>query len=138
MDLQAEFFFGNSKSPQNRLKSFRVVDCQIEFNRTYNEFGPSGAVKNRIIEVCVIAPGKKDLSLFDWFTSKIEMYGGISFSEPTGEETSSSPVQTIYFEGAQCIGLSEFYDIDTQKRRTLKLRISAEIIAVNNINFISD
>jgi len=138
MELEAELFFGNSMSPQNRPKTFHVVDCRIEFNRTYNEFGPSGAVKNRIIEVCVIAPGKNDLFFFDWFTSKNEMNGGIFFSEPTKKMTSSSPVQTIYFEGAQCIGLSEFYDINTQNRRTLKLRISAELIAVNNINFISD
>lgn len=138
MEFQAELFFGNIKSSSKSKKSYGVEYCQFEFNRTYNEFGPSGSLKNKIIEVCVIAPGKNDLFFFDWFTSKNEMNGGIFFSEPTQKMTSSSPVQTIYFEGAQCIGLSEFYDIDTQNRRTLKLRISAELIAVNNINFISD
>ena len=137
MELQAVLELGGFKT--NRyLKSYPVVDCRIEFNRMYNEFGPSGSMKNRTIEVWVIAPGKNDLGLFEWYTSQGVEDGAIIISSLIDDNSSPSLVQRISFDGAQCVGLSEIYDIDSQKRRTLKLRIMADYMAINDIGFISD
>lgn len=138
MELEAELFFGNIKSSSKSKKSYGVEYCQFEFNRTYNEFGPSGSLKNKIIEVCVIAPGKNDLFFFDWFTSQRALDGYIKIYPLIVGNKSPVEYQIVSFEGAQCLALSEFYDKSSEKQRILKLRITAEIMAFNNINFIGD
>ena len=41
----------------------------------------------------------------------------------------------LFFEDAKCFSLSENYDINTSRRRTLKLAIEAETITVDDVVF---
>ena len=44
--------------------------------------------------------------------------------------------QTIYFEDAKCFSLSEIYDIDSSRRRLLKIAIGAEKMTIDDTTFI--
>lgn len=135
MALTAVLEFGDNRTERYNRR-YLVQDCQLEFNRLYNEFGPSGSVKDKTVEVCVVAPGKEDLNLFEWFASQSVLDGRIVISTMTDNNFDQEGTQTLCFEGGQCMALSEIYDIDTMRRRMLKLRITAETMTIDGINFI--
>ena len=135
MALTAVLEFGDNRI-QRYTKRYLVQDCQLEFNRSYNDFGPSETMRDKTVEVYVIAPGMTDLNLFEWFTSQSQLDGRIQISTVSDDHFSTTETQTLFFEGAQCVALSELYDIDSLKRRTLRLCIMAQTLTIDGINFI--
>lgn len=134
MALAAILEFGDNKM-ERYTRRYLVQDCQFDFNRSYTEFGPSCTLKGRTVEISVVAPGKTDLNLFEWFTSQSILDGRILFSTTADDSSFSEGRQMLLFEGAQCLSLSEVYDKNTQRRRTIKLRIIAESFTIDGIVF---
>ena len=113
-----------------------MSDCRFVFDRPYNEFRPEGAARCERLEVVVIAPGKSDLSLFEWFYSQGVQNGRIVISLAVEKKFDENDTQTIYFEDAKCFSLSEIYDIDSSRRRLLKIAIGAEKMTIDDTTFI--
>lgn len=134
MALQAVLEFGDN-SIQRYSKQYLVSDCRFVFDRSYNEFRPEGAAYCDRIEVVIIAPGKTDLSLFEWFANQGEMSGRISISLSIESKFDDTDTQMLFFEDAKCFSLSECYDVDNSRRRLLRLGILAERIKIDNTTF---
>lgn len=117
-------------------KQYMVSDCRFVFDRPYNEFRPEGAARCERLEVFVIAPGKSDLSLFEWFYSQGVQNGRIVISLAVEKKFDENDTQVIYFEDAKCFSLSEIYDIDSSRRRLLKLAIGADKMTIDDTSFI--
>jgi len=83
----------------------------------------------------VVAPGKNDLGLFEWFSNQGTMSGRLVISLANEAKLNDSDAQILYFEDAQCFSLSELYDIDISRRRLLKLSISAETMNIDGITY---
>ena len=134
MALIATLEFGNN-SIRRYFKSYLVADCNLVCERSYSEFQPDSAARCERVEVSVVAPGKDDLNLFEWYASQNPLSGRIVISlSPTGKSDTPDE-QVIYFEDAKCFSLSEYYDIDSSSRRILRLGIMAEMIQLDDINF---
>ena len=97
-------------------------------------FSPERAPRCERMEVTVIAPGKSDLSLFQWYSQQEINDGRIAISLVGDGKIEADP-QVIYFENGQCLSFSEVYDIDNSRRRLLKLAIIAEKIELENVEF---
>jgi hypothetical protein len=86
------------------------------------------------MELFVVAPGKEDLTLFEWFADQSVLDGRITISLGATNDNSLDS-QEIVFEEAVCFALSEMYDIDSSMRRLLKLSILAKKICIDDVCF---
>ena len=107
-------------------KQYLVSDCRLLLARPYNGYSPEGAARCERVEVTVVAPGKDDLGLIEWFSSQGVQDGRIVISLTNEAKADDTDAQILYFEGAKCFSLSEYYDINVSCRRLFKLAICAE------------
>ena len=131
MALTAVLEFGDNNI-RRYSKQFMVADCRFVFDRSYNDFCPEGDTRCDRMELFVVAPGKEDLTLFEWFADQSVLDGRITISLGATSD-SSLDSQEIYFEDAVCFALSEIYDIESSKRRLLKLSILARKICIDDV-----
>ena len=81
----------------------------------------------------VVAPGKDDLGLIDWFSTQGVQNGRIIISLTNEVKADDADAQILYFEGAKCFSLSEYYDVNVSRRRLLKLAIGAETLEIDGV-----
>lgn len=134
MALTATLEFGDNNI-KRYSKKYLVSDCRFVFSKPYNEFRPNGNTRCECLEVVVVAPGKDDLNLFEWFSTQGVQNGRIVISLSTNDQNEPEDSHTIHFDDAQCFSLSETYDIDKQRRRLLTLGIIAESIVIDEAFF---
>ena len=134
MALTAVLEFGDN-SIKRYSKSYMIADCQFVFERPCNQYAPEGVAKCERIELEVIAPGREDLGLYEWYSAQSVQNGRLTIDINNGG-TGDTDVQTLYFEEARCFSLSEYYDISTSRRRMIKLAIIAEEVSLDDIRFV--
>ena len=132
MALTAVLEFGDN-SIKRYSKQYMVSDCRLLFARPFNGFSPEGAARCERVEVTVVAPGKDDLGLIEWFSTQGVQNGRIVISLTNDPKGNDSDTQILYFEEAKCFSLSEFYDINVSRRRLMKLAISAETMEIDGV-----
>lgn len=115
-------------------RQYKVVRCQYNFSRGYNFRMPDTTSRNKSISITIVAPGKEDLSLYDWYINRTVLNGRILF-DLSGQAMFDENPKTIYFEGASCFSLSESYHIDQENRRLIHIEITTEETTVDNIRF---
>lgn len=133
MALTAVLEFGDNDI-RRYSKQFMVADCRFVFDRPYNDFCPEGHTRCERMELFVVAPGKEDLTLFEWFANQSVLDGRVVISLGASND-SSIDSQKIVFEEAVCFALSEMYDIESSMRRLLKLSILANKICIDDVCF---
>ena len=133
MALTAVLEFGDNNI-RRYSKQFMVADCRFVFDRSYNDFCPEGDTRCERMELFVVAPGKEDLMLFEWFANQSVLDGRVVISLGAAND-SSLDSQEIVFEEAVCFALSEMYDIESSMRRLLKLSILANKICIDDVCF---
>ncbi len=134
MALTAVLEFGDN-SIRRYSKSYLVADCRVVIDRPYNEFCPDGSTRCERIELNVVAPGKDDLFMIEWFSDQSVRDGRVVINLSSVGD-SGLDTQEIYFEGAVCFALSEFYDINSSRRRLLKLSIIAQNVCIDDVDFL--
>lgn len=134
MALTAVLEFGDN-SIRRYTKQYLLSDCRFVFDRPYNAFSPERPAHCERMEVVVIAPGKSDLSLFQWFSNQESREGRIAISLIGDAKQNEAEPQVIYFEDAKCLSLSEMYDIDSSSRRLIKLAIISDKIEIEDVEF---
>ena len=134
MALTATLEFGDNNIGRYP-KRYLVSDYHLVFDRSFNTFAPEATARCERLEVVVVAPGRNDLSLFEWFSNQGTMSGRLFISLANEAKLDDTDAQILYFEDAQCFSLSEFYDIDVSRRRLLRLSISAENMNIDGVNF---
>ena len=133
MALIAALEFGDNNI-RRYTKQYLLADCRFVFDRPYNAFSPERPARCERLEVVVIAPGKRDLGLFQWFSNQESLDGRIVISLG-GSKPGVDDTQVIFFENAKCFALSEMYDISSSRRRLLKLLIGSEKIEIDGVTF---
>lgn len=134
MALIAALEFGDN-NVQRYTKQYLLADCRFVFDRPYNAFSPERSTRCERLEVVAVAPGKDDLTLFQWFSDQDVKDGRIVISLTGDSMQNTAEPQVIYFEEAKCLKLSEIYDIDSSQRRLIKLAIIASSIEIEGVEF---
>lgn len=112
-----------------------MVECKCHFKRHHNFYLPDANAICDKLTLTVVAPGKEDLNLYEWYIDKSSQSGKITFDLTTVATHGEQPNKEILFEDAECFSIAENYDIGTQRRRLLTLEIIAEQISVENVKF---
>lgn len=134
MALTATLQFGDN-SVGRYFKEYLVTDFQCRVFRTHNEWRPDGNPKCDCLELSVVAPGKEDLNLFEWYAGRSPMSGRIRIELGATAHSQSAEWKEVLFENGICYALSEEYRIDEAHLRTLRLSIAVERLAVDAIHF---
>lgn len=87
------------------------------------------------MELTVVAPGKEDLNLYEWYIDQTSQSGKITFDLTTASTNGSQTTKEIKFEDALCFSIAENYDIGIQRRRLLTLEVIADQIMVEDVKF---
>lgn len=133
MPLISHLQFGdNELSIYNR--DYMVKDVKCHFKKDYDEFHPTSEALCDYIEVTVFTPGKKDLSLQEWFVDNSCETGRIIVGQSDPNNDAIPVWKQILFQDAQCFSLTENYLID-DKRRTLTLKFVALEVKLEDTEF---
>lgn len=115
-------------------KQYLLTDFRLVFSRAYN-IVPEGATSCERLELTMVSTDKSDLFLFEWFLRSNAITGRIIISLTGDVNDSTSENQEIYFEDATCFSLTENYDIDSSRRRSLKLALVSDKISIEDLTF---
>ena len=135
MALSAHLQFGDNQAGRYNA-DYLVVDCRCSFRRSHNDLRPDGAPQCDSVEVAVVAPGKEDMTLHEWFMNGDEMSGRIVFDLSSMASGDANPIRILLFEDARCFVLEEEFDKDTRFRRLIKLAFEADHVTMEDIDFI--
>lgn len=134
MALLAKLQFGDNNI--NRYsKEYLLADFKLHVSRPSNNFRPDGAARIERMELILVAPGKADHNLYEWYSTAGKMDGRIVISLPDAASDQDASTQVIYFNEGSCVAMSEEYHIDRSVRRLLKLEIVAEEFVVDGVTF---
>lgn len=126
--------FGDNRSG-HYTSEYLVADCRYKFARRHNNYQPlSGAACDRV-ELTLVAPGKDDTGLYEWYIDRNYMSGRLLFDLSTMSKNDFSLLRELRFEDAVCFSLSEHYEIGSSSRRLLKLEFTAESFSIDNQAF---
>lgn len=134
MSLLAHLQFGDNSIGQY-TKEYLVTQCQYQFSRQHNYRLPDTDARCATIEVSIVAPGKEDLGLYEWYIDKMVLSGRILFNMSNFSSNEDSPQKELYFEDAHCFSLSEEYHINGTFQRLIKLAFIAEQITIDSVSF---
>ena len=134
MALTAKLQFGDNHAGRYNAE-YLLVDCRCSYRRSHNDLRPDGPAQCESVELSVVAPGKDDMLLLDWFRNNDELSGRIIFDLSSVAADDANPTRVLLFEDAHCFALEESYDKDTRFRRLLRLSFEAETITMEDINF---
>ena len=132
MALMARLQFGDNMAGLYS-KEYLVMDCHLHFSRHHNHFRPDTDARCEQVELVVVAPGREDLNLYEWYINNDTMSGRIVYDLQS--VTSAAEEKVIQFEDAYCCSIEEEYQIDVQKRRCLRLSVMAESLVINDTSF---
>ena len=133
MALMARLQFGDNMAGLY-AKEFLVRDCHLHFTRHHKHFQPDTDARCETVEVVVVAPGREDLTLYEWYTEKGTQSGRLVF-DLQSIAGGDSEIKFLEFEDAYCYSLAEEYHIDAQKRRCIRLSFVAESLTINETEF---
>ena len=135
MNIIAHLQFGDNVTGIYN-KEYLVVRYHTRIARSHNSYHPDSLPRCDSVEVTVIAPGKEDLDLHEWYFSNEYRSGLIVFElmelNPSGDNVSE---HVITFDDEQCFGIEENYDIGVDSLRTLTLKIGMANFSVNDTEF---
>lgn len=135
MALMARLEFGdNLEGIYSSADKYLVLDFHLHFSRRHNHFKPNTDARCDKIEVVVVAPGRQDLRLYDWYINNETMSGRLVI-ELQSVASDSTIMKEIKFEDAYCYSIKEDYRISEQRRRVLTLSLVAEKIEINESEF---
>ena len=132
MSLIAKLQFGDNGF-HRYAKEYLVTEYESHVARRHNEARPDSSPKCDYLELTVVAPGREDLNLYEWYVDHSPMNGRILIELSTPSQNQASEWKEVLFENGICFSLGEEYHIDTLSRRSLHLKVAVEQLTVNRI-----
>lgn len=134
MSLLKKIQIGDNRSGRY-TKEYLLSDFKCHTHRLHNEYRPDSDKYCDCIDVTIIAPGRDDMQLYDWFIHQSTMSGRLLIQLPPGPNQSEPDTQEILFEEARCFSFEEEYHINRNRRRLLRLQFVAEQVNINDVIF---
>ena len=134
MSLLKKFQIGDNHSGRY-TKEYLLSDFKCHTHRLHNEYRPDSDKYCDSIDVTIIAPGRDDMQLYDWFIHQSKLSGRLLIQLPPKLNQSEPDIQEIFFEEANCFSCEEEYHINRSRRRLLHLQFVAEQVNINDVIF---
>ena len=116
-------------------KEYLLSDYKCHMYRGHNEYRPDTEKRCDMIELSIIAPGREDILMYEWFVRKLNLSGRITIELPPSINQMHGATKEILFEEARCFSFEEDYHIGKSQRRILKLQLVAEKVNIEGVIF---
>ena len=116
-------------------QDYKVAEFRLHMARSYNQFNPESAPACDRIEMTVVAPSTDDYAFYEWYKNRSLLSGRLAYELPVSLNHTYSETRIIDFEDAQCFGFNESYDLNTEHRRLLKLKIVPGRVTMDGVSF---
>lgn len=134
MAIQTYLQFGDNATGMYN-KKYNVVAYRSRVARAYNAFNPQSLVKCTDVEVTIVAPSKKDLTIYDWYVNNGVVSGRLVFDILDVFNSERTIKRYVNFENAQCISIKDTYDINESRQRLIKLVFTPAHITIDDVTF---
>lgn len=135
MAVIAKLQLGNNDGTGHYDKEYLLSAVKTHFCRSHNTKQPDSAPRCESFSITLPAPGKDDLTLFEWFVDMSLYSGKLLIDNSQVSSNDEHFITEIVFEEAMCLSLSESYDIRSGGRRMLHLEFDAAQITVSDVTF---
>lgn len=132
MAIIAKLQFGDNGF-RRYSREYLVTNFKSHVVRSHNLARPDGDPACDCLELTLIAPGREDLNLFEWYVDRSAMSGRILVELSTPANNQEVEYKEILFEDGICFALCEQYRIDEKRRRTIRLSIAVRELTVDSI-----
>ena len=133
MALLASLQLGDNDN-KRYTKEYLVTEVKCHLVRPHNLYYADSKPRCERLELTVIAPGKEDLTLVDWYINQTSMSGRVVVSLSNEAKLGVGDTKEILFEDGMCFRLAESYDIDAG-RRTMILSVITDSLTIDNVEF---
>jgi len=116
-------------------KEYLLTDFKACTHRMHDEYRPGADKYCDYVEATVIAPGREDMLMYEWFINRSTLSGRMLIQLPPKANQNEPDYQEILFEEATCFSFEEEYHINCNQRRVLRLQFVAEDVIINGITF---
>ena len=134
MSLSARLYIGDNTSA-NYTKTYLVTQCRVKVARHYTAYLPDADPRCEEVVLSLIAPGKEDLTLYEWYIDQTSLSGKIVVDLTNQSAKYDKTERTFRFEDAQCFSLAELYDISQPYRHQLRLGIMMKELEIDEVSF---
>lgn len=134
MSLFANLYLGNNASGAY-TNAYQVVQCEVKVSRHHNSYTPDGNPRCDQLILSVIAPGKNDLMLFEWYIDQTSLSGKVVVDLTNQSAKYDITKRTFKFEDAKCFSIDEIYNISDTNRHQLKLGIMVKKLEIDETEF---
>lgn len=134
MSLFANLYLGDNASG-TYTNTYRVVQCEVKVSRHHNSYTPDDNPRCDQLILSVIAPGKNDLMLFEWYIDQTSLSGKVVVDLTNQSAKYDITTRTFKFEDAKCFSMDETYDISDTNRHQLKLGIMVKKLEIDETEF---
>lgn len=136
MNIITHIQFGDNKSALYN-KEYLVAGCMTHLSRAHSNFVPETIPSCQSMEVTVVAPGRDDLGLYEWYLTNDYRSGRVIFDIVDINSKDDGAIQReILFDDAQCYAIKECYDIEKDQRRLLTLYLSIQKCNIEDNEFL--
>ncbi len=134
MSLSARLYLGDNVSA-NYTKEYLVTQCRVKVARHFTAYLPDADPRCEVVVLSVIAPGKDDLTLYEWYIDQTSLSGKIVVDLTNQSAKYDKTERTFKFEDAKCFALAETYDIAQTDRHLLKLGVMMKELEIDEVSF---
>ena len=135
MAISAKLQFGDNDCEQY-ASEYPVLGYECRFSRHYEASTPDSDSRCSRISIVVVAPGRDNLELFQWYVNQSYMTGRILLDVTEMVDSGGEyATREIRFEDARCFAIGEDYDNTVNRLRVLKLDIMAESLEIDSVKF---
>ncbi len=133
MSLLKKLQIGNNEIGKY-TKDYLLMDYKCHTCRHYNELRPDADKFCERIDMTIVAPGREDVSLYEWLISQTPESGRILIELPPNVQQEAEKKEVL-FEDAVIYSLEEEFHFNTDRVRKLKVSIVAEKITIDGVTF---
>ena len=133
MSLLKKLQIGNNEIGKY-TKEYLLMEYKCHTCRSCNELRPDGGKYCERIEMTVVAPGREDVYLYQWFISQASESGRIVIELPPSASQNEER-KDILFVNAMIYSLEEEFHFNKDKTRKLKISIVAEQQTIDGVTF---
>lgn len=133
MSLLKKLQIGNNEIGKY-TQDYLLMDYQCHTCRQHNDLRPEADKFCERIDMTVVAPGRENVQLYQWFISQETESGRILIELPPNAKNDDEKKE-VFFENAVIYSLEEEFHFNTDRVRKLKLSIVAEQVTIDGVTF---
>lgn len=133
MSLLKKLQIGNNEIGKY-TSEYLLMDYKCHTCRHCSELRPDADKFCERIDMTIVAPGREDASLYQWFISQAPESGRILIELPPNAKQEGEKKEVL-IENAVVYSLEEEFHFNTDRVRKLKLSIVAEKVIIDGVTF---